>query len=489
MAKWNCCKDTCPTVADLPDIQFAGMTGGSWTNLGFNACCWQRTYTFNEEQPWEFITEELTTNLDQETTSVVEWLVLRQVPQQSYRLSLVPCPPPDPEPLASILQEGEPPLEDPDLPPPEEPPVDPPPDPDPDPDPPPPDPDPDPELCLEECPSTLPSYDCGTYVQAAVTTSYLLTQYKVRKQFYARQRDITVRISRGDVSCNPEEPEIKWVVQIQRRYWSRVTTSEWVYTQRTQNTVVNPCFSWTPSLGWANLSTTSGSQSWINIVPIDTERIWTKTKTYTELPETDTWLYSDPTPTDCYMICAFAGENTRTQLQAYQAPVYVNCSPTVVPYPLRPGYTLNPCIPPGFGLACSFVSCIYCETSPPTLTRVPGATIDCSGAGITSYVVSNLSNCTLMPSMAIDSGVFGIPRSRFEYICGDPCIEVGCPDIPSGWYQPYLQEKCYYGPRIDVFWGISGVASQVSLVHDYLNVTQQSLINYDWTPLLVDFNL
>jgi hypothetical protein len=124
---------------------------------------------------------------------------------------------------------------------------------------------------------------------------------------------------------------------------------------------------------------------------------------------------------------------------------------------------------------------VYCEDSPPTITRVPGSTIDCSGAGITSYVVTNKEGCITLPSIAEDRGVFGLVSAIAGYTCGPPCVEIGCPDIPAGWYQAYLQERCYYENR--------AIASQLSFDIDYINVTEQSLINYDWTPLLVDFNL
>jgi hypothetical protein len=436
----KCCCGTCPTLAELPDIVIAGMTPTSdWTNFGGNACCWERTYTYNTTQEFDFLYEDVIDNYDFNMTSVVEWLKYKQTPFLRYKLSMVPCEGVESDPLNPDAPVA--------------------------------------EDCLEECPGgpQPDPYDCGTYVKVATTTTTRIDQAKSRRRFYIKKRDIRIRITKGDVSCD-ETPLEKWVVQIRYRFWSRIGSSSLSYQSTNRNTVFETCFSGGMPIGWGNTSTSTGSPSYGFESTVDTEQVFTKTKTYTTLPSTETWNAADANSSDCYNLCEFdANMGPSITLQAYVAPVNIStCSPTITSQSLLSGYTLDPCVLPSIS-NCSFVECIDCNTSPPTISRSPGPTIDCSAASYNRFIVS-ANSCTI--NVAVTALT---PAATINYTCDSCFTSLACADIPEGWYQGSVGENCKY----------IGAAfpSQQSLSLTYIDVEKRDLVTYSWPSLFVDFNL
>ena len=47
---------------------------GDWENFGGNICCWERVYTYDEEQDFELFYTDVIEDYDLDMTSVVEWL-------------------------------------------------------------------------------------------------------------------------------------------------------------------------------------------------------------------------------------------------------------------------------------------------------------------------------------------------------------------------------------------------------------------------------
>lgn len=427
----GCCAcGACPTLDELPDIVLTGMTPtGDWTGFGTNICCWERTYTYDDTQDFVLLQEDIIDNYDFNMTSVVEWVRFKRTPYLSYRLGFEPC-------------EGDPESE-----------------------------------CLEPCPEgpQPDPYDCGTYVKVATTTTTRIDQAKTRLRFYIKKRDVRIRITKGNVSCDENLLE-KWVVQIRYRYWSRVGSSELTYQSTTRNTVFETCFSGGMPTGWGNTSTSIGSPSYGFESTVDTERFFIKTKTYDELPATDTWLSTDEDSDDCYNICGFDPNfGPSATLQAYVAPVNIStCNPTISAQSLLSGYTLDPCVLPST-TNCSFIQCIDCTTSPPTLSQSAGPTIDCTAASYNRYIVS-ANSCTINVAVTALS-----PSATINYTCDSCFTGLLCADIPEGWYQGSVGENCKY---------IGGAfPSQQSLSLTYTDVEKRDLVTYSWPSLLVDFNL
>ncbi len=416
----KCC--CCPVLSDLPDIILGGMTGGSWANFGGNICCWERVYTYDEEQDFELIRTDVIEEFDSDITSVVEWLKYKQTPFLNYKLTTG-------------------------------------------------------ETCPEEEEQPAP-YDCGTYVKVATTTTRRIEQNKTRHRFYIKKRDVTIRITRGNVSCDEELLE-KWVVSIQYRFWSRLGVSQWGggtgYLSTEINTVFETCFAGTMPSGWLTGTSSSGSASWGTESAVDTERLFVKTKTYTDLPADDTWAAEDANSEDCYMICSFGAnsEPAEVVLQSYVAPTYGSCAPSIITQRVLNGYTWDPCVLPATA-NCSSLACLDCEAFPPTYTRSPGPTIDCSTRVYDRYYVSG-NSCT------VNTATITPTNAPIEYACGTCDTSATCAEIPDGWFQANVGEACKY---------TSGtINSQVSLSITFLDVEKRDLVVYEWPTLFIDFNL
>lgn len=422
MSSFGKCCCGCPVVEDLPDIILPGMTGGSWGNFDGNICCWERTYTYDDTQDFELIYTDIIEDYDLDMTSVVEWLKYKQTPFLNYKLTTG-------------------------------------------------------EACPEEEVQPDP-YDCGTYVKVATTTTQRIEQSKTRHRFFVKKRDIKVRITKGNVSCDETLLE-KWVVSIVYRFWTRLGFSQWGsgtgYQSTTRSTTFETCFAGTMPSGWTDTSTTSGSASWGTEFTTDTERLFVKTKTYTDLPADDTWDAADANSDDCYMLCSFGAnsEPPEVVLQAYVAPSYGTCAPSTVSQNVLSGYTWDPCVLPSTS-NCSVLRCLDCDAFPPSYSNSPGPTIDCSARTYDRYYVTS-NSCT------INTAPITPTNAPIEYTCDTCDTTATCAEIPDGWFQASVGEACKY---------TSGtINSQVSLSITLTDVEKRDLVVYEWPSLFVDFNL
>jgi len=446
----KCCCGECPTLEELPDISIAGMTpAGDWDNSeGGNICCFERTYEYDEEQEWVFVLEDITLDQRLNATSVVEWLKFKQTPLMYYRLSRV--------------DGGE----------------------------------------FEECPTegdTQPDpIDCGTYVRCALTTDTCVQEYRERTKFWKKQKDVIVRITKGNVSCT-ETPSEKWVVQVEQRFWWSQVSAIWGtafgYQSRSRSTTFETCFSGTMPTGWTNTSSSSGSLSWSNdLGPEDgviTEDFVVKTKTYTTLPDLDTFSTADPDPTDCWVICSIFEQDKedRSCIQTEEVYAIVTCTTDVVENVLLEGFTSIPCtgaianpsapfrVIPG---VCSRNVCVQCGGVSDDIWNinsvVAGPTIDCEDREYIGYQVT--STCDVCVQVATVT----TPTASIEYTCGDACNNGStgdCDTIPFGWYDHFTEEKCNYSG--------GAVASQVSFDFEYINEDRQSDVCHDFIDLILVF--
>jgi uncharacterized repeat protein (TIGR01451 family) len=446
----KCCCVECPTLEELPDISIAGMTpAGDWDNSeGGNICCFERTYEYDEEQEWVLALEDITVDRRLNATSVVEWLKFKQTPLMYYRLSRV--------------DGGD----------------------------------------FEECPTegdTQPDpIDCGTYVRCAVTTDECINEYRERTKFWKKQRDVIVRITKGNVSCTATPVE-KWVVQVEQRFWWSQVSAIWGtafgYFFRSRNTVFETCFSATMPTGWTNTSSSSGSLSWSNdLGPEDgtiTEDFVVKTKTYTTLPDLDTFSSSDADPTDCWVICSIFEQDKedRSCIQTEEIFSIVTCTTNVVETVLLDGFTSTPCtgaisnpsapfqVRPG---VCSRNVCIQCGGGSDDIwainSVVAGPTIDCEDREYIGYRVT--STCDVCVQVA----TLTTPTASINYTCGPACNDGStgdCDTIPFGWYEHFTEERCKYSG--------GAVASQLSFDFEYINEERQSDVCHDFIDVILVF--
>lgn len=445
----KCCCVECPTLEELPDISIAGMTPtGDWDNsVGGNICCFERTYEYDEEQEWVLALEDITVDRRLNATSVVEWLKFKQTPLMYYRLSRVG---------------GD----------------------------------------FEECPTegdTQPDpIDCGTYVRCALTTDTCVQEYRERTKFWKKQRDVIVRITKGNVSCTATPVE-KWVVQVEQRFWWSQVSAIWGtafgYFFRSRNTVFETCFSGTMPTGWTNTSSSSGSLSWSNdLGPEDgtiTEDFVVKTKTYTTLPDLDTFSSSDADPTDCWVICSIFEQDKedRSCIQTEEIFSIVTCTTNVVETVLLDGFTSTPCtgaisnpsapfqVRPG---VCSRNVCIQCGGGSDDIwaidSVVAGPTIDCEDREYIGYRVT--STCDVCVQVA----TLTTPTASINYTCGPACNDGStgdCDTIPFGWYEHFTEERCKYSG--------GAVASQLSFDFEYINEERQSDVCHDFIDVILVF--
>jgi hypothetical protein len=446
----KCCCGECPTLEELPDISIAGMTpAGDWDNsVGGNICCFERTYEYDEEQEWVLALEDITVDRRLNATSVVEWLAFKQTPLMYYRLSRV--------------DGGD----------------------------------------FEECPTegdTQPDpIDCGTYVRCAVTTDECINEYRERTKFWKKQRDVIVRITKGNVSCTATPVE-KWVVQVEQRFWWSQVNAIWGtafgYFFRSRNTVFETCFSGTMPTGWTNTSSSSGSLSWSNdLGPEDgtiTEDFVVKTKTYTTLPDLDTFSSSDADPTDCWVICSIFEQDKedRSCIQTEEIFSIVTCTTNVVENVLLDGFTSTPCtgaisnpsapfqVRPG---VCSRNVCIQCGGGSDDIwaidSVVAGPTIDCEDREYIGYRVT--SSCDVCSNVV----TLTTPTASINYTCGPACNDGStgdCDTIPFGWYEHFTEERCKYSG--------GAVASQLSFDFEYINEERQSDVCHDFIDVILVF--
>jgi hypothetical protein len=446
----KCCCVECPTLEELPDISIAGMTPtGDWDNsVGGNICCFERTYEYDEEQEWVLALEDITVDRRLNATSVVEWLKFKQTPLMYYRLSRV--------------DGGD----------------------------------------FEECPTegdTQPDpIDCGTYVRCAVTTDECINEYRERTKFWKKQRDVIVRITKGNVSCTATPVE-KWVVQVEQRFWWSQVSAIWGtafgYFFRSRNTVFETCFSGTMPTGWTNTSSSSGSLSWSNdLGPEDgtiTEDFVVKTKTYTTLPDLDTFSSSDADPTDCWVICSIFEQDKedRSCIQTEEIFSIVTCTTNVVENVLLDGFTSTPCtgaisnpsapfqVRPG---VCSRNVCIQCGGGSDDIwaidSVVAGPTIDCEDREYIGYRVT--SSCDVCSNVV----TLTTPTASINYTCGPACNDGStgdCDTIPFGWYEHFTEERCKYSG--------GAVASQLSFDFEYINEERQSDVCHDFIDVILVF--
>jgi uncharacterized repeat protein (TIGR01451 family) len=446
----KCCCVECPTLEELPDISIAGMTPtGDWDNsVGGNICCFERTYEYDEEQEWVLALEDITVDRRLNALSVVEWLKFKQTPLMYYRLSRV--------------DGGD----------------------------------------FEECPTegdTQPDpIDCGTYVRCAVTTDECINEYRERTKFWKKQRDVIVRITKGNVSCTATPVE-KWVVQVEQRFWWSQVSAIWGtafgYFFRSRNTVFETCFSGTMPTGWTNTSSSSGSLSWSNdLGPEDgtiTEDFVVKTKTYTTLPDLDTFSSSDADPTDCWVICSIFEQDKedRSCIQTEEIFSIVTCTTNVVENVLLDGFTSTPCtgaisnpsapfqVRPG---VCSRNVCIQCGGGSDDIwaidSVVAGPTIDCEDREYIGYRVT--SSCDVCSNVV----TLTTPTASINYTCGPACNDGStgdCDTIPFGWYEHFTEERCKYSG--------GAVASQLSFDFEYINEERQSDVCHDFIDVILVF--
>lgn len=442
----KCCCGTCPTIEELPDLTIAGMSpSGPWDNsVGGNICCFERLYEYDEEQEWVFVLEDITLDSRLNATSVYEWLKFKQTPLMYYRLSRV--------------DGGD----------------------------------------FEECPTegeTQPDpIDCGTYVRCAVTTNTCVREYRERTKFWKKQKDVIVRITKGNVSCT-ETPVEKWVVQVEQRFWWSQVSAIWGtafgYESKSSSTVFEPCFSGT---GLTNTSSTTGSLSWSNDLGPDdgfiTDDFVVKTKTYTTLPDLDTFSSSDADPTDCWVICSIfeQDERDRSCIQTEEVYSIGTCTTDVVEKVLLEGFTSIPCTAIGNPSApfrvtpnvCSRNVCIQCGGVSDNIWNinsvVAGPTIDCEDREYIGYRVT--STCDVCVQVVTSTTTF----ATIDYTCGPSCntgFTGDCDTIPFGWYQHFEAESCKY---------IGGaVASQLSFDFEYIDEARQSDVCHDFIDLILVF--
>jgi hypothetical protein len=447
----GCCDcGTCPTIEELPDITIDGMTPtGDWDNtVGGEPCCFQRTYEYDDEQDWVLVLEDITVDRRLNATSVVEWLKFKQTPLMYHRLSRV--------------DGGD----------------------------------------FEECPTegdTQPDpIDCGTYERCAVTTDTCVQEYRERTKFWKKQRDVIVRISKGNVSCT-ETPQEKWVVQVEQRFWWSQVSAIWGtvfgYNFRSRSTAFETCFTGTMPTGWTNTSSSSGSQSWSNdLGPEDgtiTEDLVVKTKTYTTLPVDDTFSAADPDPTDCWVICSIFEQDKeeRSCIQTEEIFSVVTCTTEVVETVLLDGFTSVPCtgtianpsVP--FRVApsvCSRNVCVQCGGAFDNIwainSVVPGPTIDCEDREYIGYRVTSTCNvCVQVVTLAT-------PSASIDYTCGPACnngTTGDCSTIPFGWYEHFTEERCKYSG--------GAVASQLSVDFEFIDEERQSDVCHDFIDITLVF--
>jgi hypothetical protein len=445
----GCCDcGTCPTIEELPDITIDGMTPtGDWDNSeGGNPCCYQRTYQYNTAQDWVLVLEDITLDRRLNATSIVEWLKFKQTPLMYYRLSRV--------------DGGD----------------------------------------FEECPTegeTQPDpIDCGTYERCAVTTDTCIREYRERTKFWKKQRDVIVRITKGNVSCT-ETPVEKWVVQVEQRFWWSQVSAIWGtafgYQSRSRSTTFETCFSGTMPIGWTNTSSSSGSQSWSNdLGPEDgtiTEDLVVKTKTYATLPVDDTFSAADSDPTDCWVICSIfeQDKDERSCIQTEEIFSVVTCTTDVVENVLLDGFTNLPCtgtisacgnrVIPG---ACTCNVCIQCGGVSDDIwainSYVPGPTIDCESREYIGYRVT--STCDVCAQVA----TLSTPFASIDYTCGPACnngTTGDCSTIPFGWYEHFTEERCKYSG--------GAVASQLSFDFEFIDEERQSDVCHDFIDITLVF--
>lgn len=460
--KNNCCRGCLPP----PDMIIPGMTPtGDWYNIGLDLCCWERVYTYDDAQPWVLVADYISRDYRSESTSVVEYLEFRQERQKFYRLPL------------SLY--GEP----------------------------------------EECPvlPTIPDYDCGTWVPAATRTIETLAFAKDRYRYWTKQNNVIVRYAHKDIACDEEPDTRKFIVQIQQNFW-------WSYL-RHQNYngifgiglnggyrssyVLEPCFNWMVSElpDWTHDSyPTSENTPWQP--PLDdftaddgiiSSSFVVKTKVYNEMPESDIWTVSDPHILGCWSFCSGFDQLIRPIdcIQEYIPSVTYNCDVTTNHPDIAPPFTLTPCPPGACNASCSCYSCVYCP--PPlcegcpvpsgSITNYPASTIDCSAR---TYLIDILTvNCefplTEIPyaGLARYNPLF-LNSRKFKYDCGDPCVNITCTTVLSGWYYPVTEsERCWYLPP-----GNGWTAeTQVSFTYDIYSTYNTPAICQNFITLNVDYNL
>ncbi len=430
-----------------PDILIEGMTGGEWVQSIDNPCCWYRIYTYDDDQDWVLVSDEIIRENRVEYTSVIEYLEFRRDPAPVYRVA--------------IGSGGIP----------------------------------------EDC-ATLPTYpfiDCGTWVKAATRTIHGLEFQKDRQRFWTKQKDIRINYSHSDIACDEHPDTKKFIVQVKQNFWwSFLPQSNYTGISGTGNdgydssVVLEPCFGWisgSPPAGFVN-STYPPTESTPWLPPITdpddatvTLSFVVKTKVYDELPEADIFAVGDEHTLECWSFCADFEQMIRP-IDCIQDAVPVetcDCLVSDAQYNIAPTFS-----PVG-----SIYTCWYCPDSSgvgQTFTNYPAVTPDCSANSYLIDIVTiscdgDLAAVGLI--LATHTPLF--PKAdRLFYNCGPACEALTCASTVFGWHiASNGAEKCSY----PVSSSDQTLDSQVSLDLDVICNAQKSDVCHSFITVTLDFNL